>query len=125
MVKSKPVAWTIGGYAAIGFASIAGLIIGNRTHSLYSGDLSTEESRRLRDFIVTHKSHEVLDQNATEYELFGIAEAYLSSLFALFRKIAVKMGDDYFITKTSWESSNQALIPGSVPTDTLFAFTIL
>ena len=97
----------------MGIVAFTSLVTGKQVHSWYSDGISLEESRKIRDFILAHKSHEVLDKGATDTELVSVAETYLTSLYALFRKLAVKIDEEYIITKASWDSANKKLLPGS------------
>jgi hypothetical protein len=87
---------------------------GKQAETFFAKDLSAEDSRKLRDFIVWTKGHEVHDRSPTDSELNGIAETYLDSLFRLFRRLAAETDQGLLITKASWDQANKSLLPGSL-----------
>jgi hypothetical protein len=107
--------WSVIKYLGYGIGFLSALGAGKQAESWFAPDLSAEESRKLRDFVVSTKGHEVQDRSPTDSELYGIAETYLDSLFRLFRKLAVDTDHGLLITKASWDQANRSLLPGGVP----------
>jgi hypothetical protein len=113
-MRPKNMSWSVTKYLGYGVGLLTVIGAGKQAEAWFGPDLSAEDSRKLRNFVVSTKGHEVQDRSPTDSELYGIAETYLDSLFRLFQKLAINTDHGLLITKASWDQANKSLLPGRV-----------